>query len=216
MPGTVAPLPIWQRLGPLTTGARAYARSQSKRPLATQFWTAVFIYACADLSAQYVGDEEYDVKRTGRSIVIGGVAALPTYKWFIWLSHSFNYSSRLLSLGTKILVNQTVFTPIFNSYFFGCQAALSGENLAGTIERIKDTVPTSIVNSAKLWPIVTAFSFTFVPVEYRSACHGVVAVGWQTYLSLLNKQAEMKEHLRHESLEEDNKGNVVSLDAQAA
>lgn len=81
VPGTVAPLPIWQRLGPLTAGARTYARWQGKRPLATQFWTAVFIYACADLSAQNVGDDEYDVTRTGRSILIGGVAALPTYKW---------------------------------------------------------------------------------------------------------------------------------------
>ncbi|KAJ4245302.1 hypothetical protein NW762_014173 [Fusarium torreyae] len=198
VPSTVAPLPLWQRLGPLTTAARAYARAQSKNPLRTQFATAVFIYVCADLSAQYVSDNEYDPARTLRNAIIGGTAAIPNYKWFLFLSHNFNYSSRILSLGTKIAVSQTVFTPIFNSYFFGMQALLSGENIEGTIERVKDTVPTSIINSCKLWPIVTAFSFSFLPIDWRPLFHGVVAVGWQTYLSFLNRQAEVKEAHRHE------------------
>ncbi|KAF5020847.1 hypothetical protein F66182_7102 [Fusarium sp. NRRL 66182] len=169
VPSTVAPLPLWQRLGPLTTAAQAYARAQSKRPLRTQVATAVVIYICADLSAQ-----------------------------FLFLSHHFNYSSRILSIGTKVVVGQVVFTPIFNSYFFGAQALLSGEDIQGTVERVKDTVPTSVVNSCKLWPIVTAFSFTFLPIDWRPLFHGVIAVGWQTYLSFLNRQAELKEALRHE------------------
>jgi protein Mpv17 len=45
--------------------------------------------------------------------------------------------------------------------------------------------------------MVTAFSFTFLPIDWRPLFHGVVAVGWQTYLSFLNRQAEMKERLRH-------------------
>jgi dihydroorotate dehydrogenase len=108
----------------------------------------------------------------------------------VWLSHSFNYSSRLLSLATKVVVNQICFTPVFNTYFFGMQAALAGEDMAAVWERIKRTVPTSIVNSCKLWPAVTAFSFTFIPIEYRSLFGGFIAVGWQTYLSFLNRLAE--------------------------
>ncbi|KAM0428861.1 hypothetical protein ACHAPT_006661 [Fusarium lateritium] len=198
VPSTVAPLPLWQRLGPLTAAAQGYARSQTKRPLTTQVITAVVIYIAADLSAQYVSDNEYDGARTARNAIIGAAAAIPNYKWFIFLSHNFNYSSRILSLATKVAVSQTVFTPIFNTFFFGSQAILSGENLEGTVERVKDTVPTSIVNSAKLWPVVTAFSFTFLPLDYRPLFHGVIAVGWQTYLSFLNRQAELKESLRHE------------------
>ncbi|KAM0213150.1 hypothetical protein ACHAPQ_007476 [Fusarium lateritium] len=159
VPSTVAPLPLWQRLGPLTTAARAYARAQSKRPYRTQVATAVVIYIAADLSAQYVSDNEYDPARTLRNAAIGGLAAIPNYKC--------------------------------------AQALLSGETISGTIERVKDTVPTSIMNSCKLWPMVTAFSFTFLPIDWRPLFHGVVAVGWQTYLSFLNRQAEMKERLRH-------------------
>lgn len=112
---------------------------------------------------------------------------------FIFLSQNFNYTSRLLSLATKVVVNQVCFTPIFNSYFFGMQAFLAGDNFEQIIERIRRTVPVSIVNSCKLWPAVTAFSFSFIPMEYRSVFSGVIAVGWQTYLSFLNRQAEVVE-----------------------
>lgn len=111
----------------------------------------------------------------------------------MFLSRNFNYSSRLLSLATKIVVNQAVFTPLFNSYFFGMQAFLAGDNLVEVGERIKRTVPTSMVNSVKLWPVVTAINFTFIPIEYRSVFAGVIAVGWQTYLSWLNRLAEEEE-----------------------
>jgi hypothetical protein len=114
----------------------------------------------------------------------------PPLDRFVWLSHSFNYSSKILSLATKVIVNQVCFTPIFNTYFFGMQAALAGEDFGAVWERIKQTVPISYVNSCKVWPAVTAFSFTFVPVEYRSLFAGFIAVGWQTYLSFLNRSAE--------------------------
>lgn len=109
---------------------------------------------------------------------------------FVWLSNNFNYSSKLLSLATKVGINQICFTPVFNTYFFGMQALLAGENLAATWDRIKQTVPVSVVNSCKLWPAVTAFSFAFIPLEYRSLFGGLIAVGWQTYLSFLNRMAE--------------------------
>lgn len=111
----------------------------------------------------------------------------------MFLSRNFNYPSRLLSLATKIVVNQAVFTPLFNSYFFGMQAFLAGDNLFEVWERIKRTVPTSMMNSVKLWPAVTAINFTFIPIEYRSVFAGVIAVGWQTYLSWLNRLAEEEE-----------------------
>lgn len=97
---------------------------------------------------------------------------------FIFLAQNFNYSSRILSLGTKVLVNQIVFTPAFNTFFFGSQALLSGESIEATIERVKLTVPVSFVNAMKVWPAVTAFSFTFLPMEYRPIFVGFVAVGW--------------------------------------
>ncbi|CAK7204208.1 hypothetical protein SEUCBS139899_006962 [Sporothrix eucalyptigena] len=190
----VTPLPLWQRLGPLTWAADSYGRAQRRRPYVTQLCSALVIALCADLSVQRMnrGRAPYDPMRTLRSLVIGAISAIPGYKWFVFLAHNFNYSSRALSLITKVSVNQIVFTPIFNTYFFGMQALLAGESVQKSWERVQQTVPVSVVNSLKIWPAVTAFSFTFVPLEYRSIFAGVFAVGWQTYLMFLNRKAEDK------------------------
>ncbi|KAI0161858.1 hypothetical protein GGR52DRAFT_143204 [Hypoxylon sp. FL1284] len=189
----VAPVPLWLRLGPLTRAGRAYARAQRARPWATQLATSLVIYLAADLSAQRIGRDEYRPERTARSLAVGAAAAVPSYLWFMWLSRNFNYASHAASIAVKIAVNQTVFTPVFNTYFFGAQALLAGDSAAEALDRVRGTVPVSWVNSWKLWPAVTAVSFTFVPLEYRSVFAGVVAVGWQTYLSYLNSRAEAQE-----------------------
>ncbi|KAI1373918.1 hypothetical protein F4677DRAFT_183867 [Hypoxylon crocopeplum] len=112
----VPPVSLWLRLGPLTRAGQAYARVQRTRPWATQVASALVIYLAADISAQRIGGKEYVPERTVRNLVIGGVCAVPNFLWFVWLSQHFNYPSHILSIGVKIVVNQLVFTPTFNSY----------------------------------------------------------------------------------------------------
>lgn len=107
----------------------------------------------------------------------------------MFLHHNFNYTSKFLSITTKVAVQQAVFTPVFNTYFFSMQSLLGGASISETWERLKLAVPNSIKNSVKLWPAVTAFSFMYIPPHFRSVFGGTVAVGWQTYLSWLNQKA---------------------------
>ncbi|UNI17557.1 hypothetical protein JDV02_003889 [Purpureocillium takamizusanense] len=188
--------PLWRRLGLITRAVDGYANSQRRRPYTTQLIGAFFIYLIADLSAQRIGGREHDPVRTGRTVLIGLVAAIPHFKWFVFLSRNFNYTSRAGSIATKVLVNQAVFAPTFNTYFFGAQALLSGEDLAATGQRLRDTLPPSLVNSFKVWPATMAIAFTWLPFEFRAIFSGCVAVGWQTYLSYLNRQAELREGAR--------------------
>lgn len=133
---------------------------------------------------------QYDPLRTLRSMSIGGLAAIPGWHWFLFLSNNFNYpASRALSIFVKVAINQIVFTPLFNTYFFGAHSLLAGATPAEAVERIQRAVPVSMVNSVKLWPAVTAFSFAFIPIEFRSLFAGGIAIGWQAYLSALNKRA---------------------------
>jgi protein Mpv17 len=89
------------------------------------------------------------------------------------------------------------------------QSLLSGDSLIDAWERIKRTVPTSVINSVKLWPAVTAFSFTFIDAQYRSIFAGFVAIGWQTYLSYLNRKAEIAEaNEKARSRENEERTNV--------
>lgn len=111
----------------------------------------------------------------------------------MFLSKNFNYSSRALSLGVKIVINQLVFANYMNLYFFSMQALLSGEGINGAVQRVKDTLFISWMNSCKIWPFVVAFNLTYVPLEYRSLFAGFINLGWQVYLSLLNKWAENRQ-----------------------
>lgn len=128
-------------------------------------------------------------------LTIGAISSIPGYRWFLWLGNNFNYSSRVLSILVKVCVQQAVFTPVFNSYFFGMQAVLTGESPSGVIERIKAAVPVSMLNSLKLWPAVTAISFAFVAPQYRFMFSGIFAVAWQAYLSFLNRKEEKIERV---------------------
>ncbi|KAJ6120856.1 hypothetical protein N7523_005136 [Penicillium sp. IBT 18751x] len=199
--------------GPLGRFGRWYSRVQERKPYTTQLYSSVVIYLCGDLSAQLFfpsdpplpakgeqdaskdeGDKEdrhggYDPWRTVRHLIVGTGSSIPTYNWFMFLHNHFNYSSKILSVLTKVVVQQTCFTPVFNTYFFSMHSLLAGASLEETWERLKKALPVSITNSVKLWPAVTAFSFMYVPAQFRNVFSGVIAVGWQTYLSWLNQKA---------------------------
>jgi len=108
--------------------------------------------------------------------------------WF--LHNNFNFASKFLSILTKVAVQQACFTPVFNTYFFSVHSLLGGATFEETWERLKKALPVSITNSVKLWPAVTAFSLLYVPPQFRNVFSGVIAVGWQTYLSWLNQKAK--------------------------
>ncbi|KAJ6109142.1 hypothetical protein N7486_001376 [Penicillium sp. IBT 16267x] len=131
----------------------------------------------------------YDPWRTVRHLIVGAGSAIPSYNWFWFLHNNFNFSSKLLSILTKVTVQQIVFTPVFNTYFFSGHSLLAGATFEETWERLKKALPVSITNSVKLWPAVTAFSLMYVPPEFRNVFSGVIAIGWQTYLSWLNQKA---------------------------
>ena len=77
----VPTLPFWQRLGPLTRAAEAYARAQRARPYTTQLCSSLIIYLAADMSAQSMSGTDYAPERTVRSLIIGAISSIPSYKW---------------------------------------------------------------------------------------------------------------------------------------
>lgn len=117
----------------------------------------------------------------------------------MWLHHNFNFSSRGLSIFVKVCMQQAIFAPIFNSYFFSVQSILTGDSLEETWQRLQRALPSSLYNSLKVWPAVVTFSFLYVPPQFRSVFGGVVAVGWQTYLSWLNQRAAREVAAREEA-----------------
>ncbi|KAJ5508787.1 hypothetical protein N7527_010930 [Penicillium freii] len=69
---------------------------------------------------------------------------------FMFLHRRFNFASSIASLATKVVVQQAVFTPVFNTYFFTMQSLLSGASVKGTLVRLQLALPTSIANGVKV------------------------------------------------------------------
>lgn len=212
---SAAPTPIWMRLGPLTRFAMAFGRAQRKRPYVVQTLSAMVIFIAADVSAQSISGSDYDPVRTTRTTFIGALFAIPQYRWFHVLARYFNYKSMALSVAAKVAFNQVTFAVAFPTYFFSMQALLSGESLSGTLRRLQDTVPRSWQSSWKVWPAAMAFNLTYVPLEYRALFSGLIAIGWQTYLSWINRQAELKEKAENQAAQ-DNQVQVLPIQAAVA
>lgn len=76
--------------GPLGRLARAFARTQERRPYATQLGSSFVVYLCGDLSAQVYfpssPDAEYDPWRTARHLACGLGSSIPSYEWLVFSS----------------------------------------------------------------------------------------------------------------------------------
>ncbi|KAF7122289.1 hypothetical protein CNMCM5793_000246 [Aspergillus hiratsukae] len=108
------------------------------------------------------------------------MASIPSYEWFIFLHRQFNFTSKIASLLSKVVVQQAVYTPVFNTYLFTAQSLLSCASMEETLMDLKLALPTSIVNSINVWSGVAFVSFLWVPPQFRSVFSGCVAVCWQT------------------------------------
>lgn len=196
---------------------RAYNRAQTARPYLTQVLSSLTVYLLGDLLSQYIEYEQrpsteppscnekqqnlagqqtsfwsdsYSAHRSLRALLIGGTFSLPSYHWFLFLSHTTMLPTHpVFSLISKILINQLIFTTVFQLYFFSMHAVLSGSS---PVERVKECMPTAWTNSWKFWPIVSSINFTLIQPRSRSVFGGVVAVGWQAYLGIVNGRAGKK------------------------
>ncbi|KAI5780309.1 hypothetical protein DFH27DRAFT_340001 [Peziza echinospora] len=202
VPGPPPPA-LYQRatyaLSPVLRIFHAYGRAQNKRPYTTQLATSIAIYLLGDINAQLLfGDKDagYDGVRTLRMVTIGSILSAPSYCWYLYLSGLFQPRfSKPVAVALRVLINQLCFTPVFLTAFFSLQSFFTGATKEETAERLQQTLPAAYKNSCQLWPAVTAMNFYWVKMEYRSVVSGVIAIGWNAYLSYLNQRAGLEDGL---------------------
>ena len=165
-------------------------------PVATQIPTTT---RCSQASMPTT-QSTYDLQRSMRALFIGGTISIPSYLWFMYLSRLWPTLPHMTSLWMKVGLNTAVFAPALNAYFFTVHSVLSDDSgytwqakAEAAWIRVKNTVPRSWMNGCLFWPAVTGFSFSFVPPVHRSIFAGVAAIGWQTYLGLVNQRAKTEE-----------------------
>lgn len=145
-PNVIPTLSVWQRLGPISTGINAYARAQQKRPYVTQLFSSLVIYFCGDLSAQRIGDEEYNPWRAIRSMITGGICSIPSYKWYV----ATGFHEEIMSLKScQVYVSGTILQLFVKSFVLVCEGCCQPDRLHANLQQLFlwRTVP-----SCRWWP----------------------------------------------------------------
>ncbi|OZJ02538.1 hypothetical protein BZG36_04143, partial [Bifiguratus adelaidae] len=168
----------------------AYNRQLSRRPILVQSLSTSLLFAAGDIIAQQAVERrsQHDFSRTGRLGLFGGLVAGPALaNWYRYLDRVIQMEP-VKALFTRVALDQILFAPCFIGTFFTVQGAMEGQSLPQITQRLREGYPDALKNNYKLWPMVQIVNFYLVPLNHRLMVVNTIALGWNTYLSLLNQR----------------------------
>ncbi|CAO3627684.1 unnamed protein product [Cunninghamella blakesleeana] len=168
----------------------------SKYPILIQSITTSALFGTGDVIAQQAienrGINNHDIIRTSRMVCFGGIIAGPALStWYRFLEHNIRASTPFKTLASKVAIDQIFFAPTFIGVFFCTQGLFEGKSIQEIKDKLNHGYTSAVINNYKLWPAVQFFNFYFVPLNHRLMVTNLVALGWNSYLSIINRQSSL-------------------------
>ncbi|CAN0409204.1 unnamed protein product [Pylaiella littoralis] len=178
-----------------------YLSSLEKRPLLTKSLSTGVISSTSNLIEQTLSTAAFSLADWAAFTLVGAVfIASSLHYWYLFLERVANskaVTSRVRSKWGRVLVqiavDQSVGASFINSGYFALHtiflALLTGTvfplpELGSSIwEKVSSRYVTMIISNAKLWPWVSFFNFSFVPMNLRVLVTNCVAVFWDYLMS---------------------------------
>lgn len=187
-----APLtPVKTRGGALGAlpGWAAYNDALDKKPLITKSMTSLVGWALGDLIAQkFIGKAAFDLSRFLRLSAFGALYHGPSGHYFYnWLDRKIDGKGPKV-VATKVLIDQVFWCPIFMSVFFTYLGLVSGDSLSVIGSKINADLLNACKGSWKVWPLVHAINFRFIPTKLRLFYINVVQIFFNVFLSLIGSK----------------------------
>lgn len=85
---------------------------------------------------------------------------------------------------TKVSLDQLVFAPIFLTAITTIVSLLQGMELQNVIKRLKNDYWELLRANYCIWPLAQLINFSVVPLNYQVLFVQVIAIVWNTYLSV--------------------------------
>jgi protein Mpv17 len=166
----------------------AYASALATRPLATKAATSAVLSIAGDLAAQTAGEGKplasVDVARTARFGALGaGLVGPALHFWYGALARALPASTTGAALA-RLAADQLAFAPVFLSTFIAALGALEGAGPAECAARVADGIRPTLLANWCLWVPANFLNFRLVPPPLQVGFANLVALGWNTYLSL--------------------------------
>lgn len=140
-----------------------YQNAVDLAPLFTMAATSLVAYLVGDLVAQLVEGRRrpklLDLGRSSRNALLGFILHGPlVYGWILVLEGPFAQqmqgSPLWLSLGLKILLDQTIFSALINLLYASLNAILKDCSPSEAAERARRLLVPAMVSSWRFWPAV--------------------------------------------------------------
>jgi len=170
---------------------RSYAAALADYPVQTKAATSGAVYALGDYISQKmegrnIGD--MDGWRIARSSAAGFLGHGPLSHLWYGMSESFFQAHPAVfgswySVVPKIVLDQTVWGPIWNNMYILLLGAMCFEPRKKILENMKTTTVPLLVSGLKLWPLAHCITYGLVPVEYRLLWVDLVEILWVTTLA---------------------------------
>ena len=172
----------------------AYNSLLASQPLLTKALTSLTGFTVGDALAQSFIEEKgkpYDVMRTVRLGSFGFLIHGTTGHFFYGFLDSKLPGTKPVTVATKVLIDQTLWNPIFGLMFFGYLNLMEGKSFNDYTNKIKADLKTAVMGSWAVWVPAHTINFAFVPPHQRLLYINTIQIGYNVFLSFLgNKQVE--------------------------
>lgn len=167
----------------------SYQDVLASHPIPTKAMTSATVYTIGDIIAQQTEapDGELDAARVMRSMLAGLIGHGPMSHF--WYNASEGFFDHVLHMTAwwafipKIVVDQSVFAPIWNNMYILLLGLMKGEDLESIGSDMKRSTIPLIVSGLKLWPLVHCVTYGIMPVQHRLLWVDAVEILWVTILA---------------------------------
>ncbi|KAH8272265.1 hypothetical protein KR044_000022, partial [Drosophila immigrans] len=146
--------------------------------------------AIAQLAIEKKSIKDYNVGRTARFSAIGFFICGPVLRrWYIKLDRLVTKDQpRIKRSCKKVLLDQALFAPPFTLFLSYLVPFVNGERHSNIVQRIREEYFTIMQRSYMLWPLAQVVNFSLIPIGYQVLYVQIVAMVWNSYLSVMLNQ----------------------------
>lgn len=167
-------------------GWGAYTKALEEKPLTSKALTSLVGWALGDILAQvFIETSPFNYIRLLRLSAFGVLYHGPSGHYFYnWLDKKVP-GTGFKQVMSKVAFDQIVWCPIFMSVFFTYLGLVNGDGLAAIGSKISTDLLGACKGSWKVWPVVHAVNFRFVPNKFRLFYINTVQIAFNIFLSII-------------------------------
>jgi len=171
-----------------------YNKLLDAQPLLTKGLTSLTGFTLGDILAQsFIEDKDkpYDVMRTIRLGSFGLLFHGTTGHYFYGMLDSKLPGTKPVTVASKVLIDQTLWNPIFGCAFFGYLNLVEGKSWTDYTKKLDADLKTAVMGSWAVWVPAHTVNFAFIPPSQRLLYINTIQIGYNIFLSFLgNKTVE--------------------------